>query len=163
MLRLILCVAMAAASTLDAQSPPPQKPLGSWDVEYERTILHMHGEPEQGRDRGRMTLRSAGDSLFGELALNDPDSTRMLLRGAARPNAWTVYVEQAKPTGLAVLMIPIDVAVEWLKENVHGMQPIVVRFDLAARADSLTGTRTVPGGSSPKARVSAVKGTLRKP
>lgn len=163
MLKLILCATMAAAPALNAQSPTPQKPLGTWDVEYERTILRMHGEPEQVRDRGRMTLRIAGDSLFGELALNDPDSTRMLLRGVSRPNAWAVYVEQAKPTGLAVLMIPVDVAVEWLKENVHGIQPIVVRFDLAARADSLTGTRTVTGGSSTRARVSAVKGILRKP
>jgi hypothetical protein len=163
MLKLLMLATVALASAAVAQSPTPQTPLGRWDVEYERTILRMHGEPEQVRERGRMTLRTAGDSLFGDLALNDPDSTRVLLRGTARSNAWTLYVEEARPTGLSVLMVPLDMAMEWLKENVHGMQPVVVRFDLATRADSVTGTRTVTGGRAAKARTSTVRGVRRKP
>jgi hypothetical protein len=123
----------------------------------------MHGEAEQVKDRGRMTLRSAGDSLFGELALSDPDSTKLLLRGTSRSNAWALYVEEARPTGLAVMMVPIEAAMEWLKENIHGMQPIVVRFDLATRGDSVTGSRTVTGGFAPRARTSVVRGARRKP
>jgi hypothetical protein len=167
MLKLIIIACAALTSISAAQSARAQKPLGTWDVEYERGVqqhmVHTPGEATRVRERGRMTLRAVGDSLFGDIALSDADSTKLLLRGTARSDKWALYVEEARPSGLAVLMVPIDAAIEWIKENVHGMQPVVVRFDLAARSDSLQGTRTVTGGIASQARTSVVRGSRRKP
>jgi hypothetical protein len=159
---LFMLVAFSAVSA-SAQAPAPAKPLGSWDLEYDRTILRMHAEPIRTRDRVRMTLRSVGDSVLGDLVmLSQADSAKLVLRGTAKANAWTLYVDEPKPQGLAVMLIPIEAAMNWLKEAVHGVSPTVTRFELVAKGDSVTGTRIVTGFPSPDARTAPVSGTRRK-
>jgi hypothetical protein len=158
---LFMLVAFAAASA-SAQTPAA-KALGSWDLEYDRTIQRMHADPLRTRDRVRLTLRSVGDSLLGDLVtLSQADSAKALLRGTAKANAWTLYVEEPKPQGLAVLLIPIEAAMDWLKEAVHGVSPTVTRFELVTKGDSVTGTRIVTGFPSPDPRTSPVSGARRK-
>ena len=110
-----------------------------------------------------MTLRSVGDSILGELVIGDSASSdRSILRGTARANAWTVYAEEPAPRGLSVMLVPIEMAMEWLRETVHGIQPRSVRFEMIVRGDSLTGTRIATGSADNRARTSAVRGMRRK-
>ena len=164
MRHLVLLLSLAAAAAA-GQSSTPARSLGTWQVEYERTITRMHAEPIRDLSRGRMSLRSVGDSVFGEMTLGDSTSKdRVILRGTAKSGAWTVYTEQPNPTGLSVLLVPIEVAIEWLKETMHDMQPVVVRFDLIQRGDSLTGTRIVTGGlPGTPALTSTVRGIRATP
>src|SRR3954471_2711277 len=127
---LILAALVAASSPLIAQTAPPTA-LGSWSVEYERTISSMHAEPRKVVERGRMTLRSVGDSILGEMTVGDSASTdRYALRGTASKGAWTVYVEEPAAHGFGLFFSAIGAAMDWLRESVHGIQPVVVRFDL---------------------------------
>jgi hypothetical protein len=162
-MKKIFMLASVVATTASAQAPTPVKALGTWEIEYDRTITRMHAEPIRTSDRVRLTLRSVGDSLLGDMViLSQADSAKSLLRGTAKANAWTLYVESPKPQGLAVLLIPIEAAMDWLKEAVHGVTPTVTRFELVTRGDSVTGTRVVTGFPSPNARTSPVSGTRRK-
>ena len=154
---------LMAASAAMAQSPGRGKPIGTWIVEYDHISARMHSEPSRATYRGRLTLREAGDSLFGDLVTSQgKDSTRFLLRGTGNANAWTLYAEEPTPQGLAVLLIPIEAAMVWLREAVHGVQSPTIRFELVTRGDSITGTRTVTGFPSSRPRATPVTGLRRK-
>jgi len=132
-------------------------------VEYERTISSMHSEPTKVIERGRMILRSVGDSVIGEMTVGDSATAdHYPLRGTAHKDAWTVYVEEPPARGFGILFSALGAAMEWLKESVHGIQPVVVRFDLTAKGDSINGTRAVTGGMG-GSRNSAVHGLRIKP
>ena len=140
---------LAAASSLGAQAKPPTaaRPLGSWDVEYDRTISHMHGESTHEHDHGRMTLRSVGDSVIGELVIGDSTTgERSVLRGISGKTGITLYAEDPRPQGTAIFFSALGAAMDWLRETVHGIQPVLIRFDVTVRGDSLTGSRIVTGG-----------------
>jgi hypothetical protein len=158
----LLIAALAAASTMAAQTPPPGKPIGSWVVEYDHTSFHMHGEPTHRHDQGRMTLRSVGDSLFGELMIGDSTmANRSTLRGVAGKGGWTLYAEEPTARGFGIFFSALGSAMDWLRESVHGIHPVVIRFDVVAKGDSLVGTRSVSGGmGSP--RSSAISGRKLK-
>jgi hypothetical protein len=146
---IIILAGLAAASSLAAQARPPAagKPLGSWDVEYDRTITHMHGEATHQHDHGRMTLRTVGDSVIGELVIGDSTTgDRSVLRGVSGKTGMTLYAEAPRPQGAAIFFSALGSAMDWLRENVHGIQPVLVRFDLSVKGDSLTGSRIVTGG-----------------
>ena len=161
---LILCaVAGLVGSTAMAQTAPG-KALGSWVVEYDHTVVHMHGEPTRRHEHGRMTLRSVGDSLLGELVVGDSGvTTRSVLRGTARNNAWTVYADDPPANGMGIFFSAVGSMMDWLRETVHGIPPVVVRFDLTAKGDSLAGSRTVTGGISNTPRTSQVSGKRLAP
>ena len=162
-MKTLLVLATLGAASASAQAPVPVKPLGSWEIEYDRTISRMHAEPIITKERARVMLRSVGDSVLGEMILiSQADSAKSFLRGTTKANVWTLYVEEPKPQGLSVLLIPIELAMDWLKETVHGIPPTVVRFELGARGDSLTGTRTVTGFPSKNPRTAPVQGIRRK-
>jgi hypothetical protein len=162
-MRAILLIILFATSAF-AQAAPRGKPLGSWDVEYDHTTLHMHGEPTHRHERGHMTLRAEGDSLFGELAIGDSaTASRSVLRGKSTKAGWTLYVEDPSPKGIAIVFSALGVAMDWLRETVHGIQPTVIRLDVSAKGDSLIGSRTVTGGISAAPRSSTVGGKRTKP
>ena len=147
------------AAVAQAQAPRSAKPLGSWNIEYERTILRMHGEPTRITERGRMTLRSVGDSVFGELAIGDSATANLsVLRGTAGKTGYAVYAEEPPAKGFGLFFSAFGAAMDWLRESVHGIHPVIVRFDVTAKGDSLTGSRTATGGMSPAPRVSPVTG-----
>jgi hypothetical protein len=158
-MRIVTVITLVLLSrSVTAQSQAPVKPLGVWNVEYERTISSMHSEPRTVREHGRMTVRAVGDSVFGELTIGDSGSTnRSALRGSARKDAWTLYVEQPPARGFGMVFSAVGAAMDWLRESVHGIEPVVVRFDLAVKRDSLSGSRIVTGGMG-GARNSAVNG-----
>jgi hypothetical protein len=107
----------------------------------------MHGEPTRRHEQGRLTLRSVGDSVIGELVIGDSASAdRAVLRGIAVKEGWTVYAEELPAKGFGVFFSAIGAAMDWLRETVHGIQPVVIRFDVMQKGDSLTGTRSVSGG-----------------
>lgn len=162
-MRAILLIVLFGTSAF-AQTAARGKPLGSWDVEYDHTTLHMHGEPTQRHERGHMTLRAEGDSLFGELAIGDSATAyRSVLRGKSTRDRWTLYVESPSPKGIDIVFSALGVAMDWLRETVHGIHPTVIRLDVAAKGDSLVGSRTVTGGISAAARTSTIAGKRTKP
>jgi hypothetical protein len=123
----------------------------------------MHGDPTHRHERGHMTLRADGDSLFGELAIGDSaTASRSVLRGKSTKAGWTLYVEDPSPKGVAIVFSALGVAMDWLRATVHGIQPTVVRMDVSAKGDSLVGSRTVTGGISQTPRTSAVVGKRTK-
>src|SRR6185436_3491227 len=137
----LLIAGLFFAGSVHAQATAPGKPLGAWNVEYDRTISSMHAEPTTRIERGRMTLRMVGDSLLGDMTVGDSSTAdRYVLRGIANKSAWTVYVEESPARGVGVFFSALGAAMEWLKESVHGIQPVVVRFDLTAKGDSISGT-----------------------
>jgi hypothetical protein len=154
--------ALALAAPLAAQAPS-QSPR-TWTIEYERTIHRMHAEPIKFLEHARMTVRSVGDSLIGDLLIPmaGKDSVRYLIRGMPKAALWTLYVEEPKPQGLAILMVPVEAAMDWLRDAVHGVAPTVIRFDLTVKGDSVTGTRTVTGFPGNEPRVTAVRGSTRR-
>lgn len=161
-MRRLIMAALLVATSASAQSAPRGKPLGSWDVEYDHTSYHMHGEPTHRHDRGHMTLRADGDSLFGELVIGDSaTANRSALRGKSTKAGWTLYVEDPTPKGIDVVLSALGVAMDWLRETVHGIQPTVIRLDVAPKGDSLTGSRTVTGGMTSIPRTSTVAGKRR--
>src|SRR5689334_18572212 len=96
-LAIAFCGSAARAQTTAA------KPLGSWMVDYDHAVVHMHGETTHRHEHGRMTLRSVGDSVFGELVVGDSDSpSRSVLRGVARKDAWTIYAEEPAASGMGI-------------------------------------------------------------
>jgi hypothetical protein len=114
-------------------------------------------------ERGRMTLRAVGDSLFGELRIGDSTSTDLsALRGTARKDTYTLYLEEPPAKGFGIFFSALGAAMDWLRATVHGIEPVIIRFDLAAKGDSLSGTRVVTGGMS-KGGSSAVRGARAKP
>ena len=146
-MKLILLAAVIPAFSALAQAPNRGKPLGSWDVEYERITSHMHSEPTRSLERGTITLRSLGDSILGELRVGDSANVSVVaLRGTASQQNWTLFAEEPTPHGIDVVFSAFASAMDWLRENVHGIHPISVRFDLVARGDSITGSRNVTGG-----------------
>ena len=162
-MRLVTVITLVfLTGSADAQAPVSAKPLGAWNVEYERTISSMHSEPRTVREHGRMTVRAAGDSLFGELTIGDSGSTnRSALRGSARKDAWTLYVEQPPARGFGMFFSAVGAAMDWLRESIHGIEPVLVRFDVTVKGDSLTGSRVVTGGMG-GARHSTVSGIRAK-
>jgi hypothetical protein len=123
----------------------------------------MHAEPTKFTERGRMTLRAVGDSLFGDFRIGDSASTNLTgLRGIVRKDGYTVYVEEPPAKGFGIFFSALGAAMDWLRETVHNVQPVVVRFDLVAKGDSLSGTRVITGGMS-KGGTSAVRGARAKP
>ena len=162
-MRRHILAALVIATAANAQSAPRGKPLGSWDVEYDHTTLHMHGEPTRRHDRGHMTLRADGDSLFGELVIGDSATAyRAVLRGRSTKAGWALYVEDPTPKGIGIVFSALGVAMDWLRESIHGIQPTVIRLDVTATGDSLTGSRTVTGGMSSIPRTSTVSGKRAK-
>lgn len=144
---VIVITGLALAASASAQVQPRGTALGTWSVEYERTIARMHAEPTKYTERARMTLRAVGDSLFGELRIGDSTSTDIsTLRGIARKDAYTLYAEEPPARGFGIFFSALGAAMDWLRESVHGIEPVVVRFDLTAKGDSLTGTRVMTGG-----------------
>ena len=106
-----------------------------------------------------MTLRLVGDSLFGDLKIGDSTSADFSsLRGVVHKNSYTVLVEDRPAKGFGIFFSAVGAAMDWLRESVHGIQPTVIRFDLNAKGDSLTGSRTVTGGMAKGTRVSLVTG-----
>jgi hypothetical protein len=85
-------------------------------------------------------------------------ANRSVVQGTVRGNAWTFYIDEPEPRGMAIFFSALDAAMTWLRETVHGVQPTVVRFDLTARADSITGTRTVTGFGAGRGTTAAVTG-----
>ena len=161
MKRLVMIPALALVATVEAQSPSA-KPLGSWVVDYDHAVVRMHGETTQRHEQGRMTLRSVGDSLFGELVMGDSATgDRSALRGVVRKTGWTVYAEDPAARGIGIFFSALGAAMDWLRESVHGVQPVIIRFELVAKGDSLTGTRFVTGGLGPP-RQSPVTGQSRR-
>lgn len=164
MIRWMFLLALCAAP-LAAQPKPADKSLGTWDLEYDRSITRPHAEPQIVKERTRVTLRLVGDSVLGDLSLMVGDSAsggRYVARGTATAGRWSFYSEEPRPTGFAVLLVPVEAAMDWMKETIHGAQPRAVRFDLTAQGDSVTGTRTVTGGFPGSApRVSPVTGKRR--
>lgn len=145
-------------STAEAQAPSARV-LGTWIIDYDHAVIHMHGETTHRHEHGRMTLRSVGDSLFGELVVGDSASAhRSVLRGIARKEAWTVYAEEPSATGMGIFFSAVGSMMDWLRESVHGIQPVAVRFEIAAKGDSLTGSRIVTGGMGNGQRTSTVTG-----
>ena len=162
-MRRLLLASLLLPITASAQVAPRGKPLGTWDVEYDRTVLHMHGETTHRHERGHMSLRADGDSLFGELVIGDSASaSRSALRGKSTKGAWTLYVEDPSPKGVGIFLSAVGAAMDWLRETVHGIQPTVTRLDVTLKGDSLTGSRTVTGGLSPNPRTSAITGKRGK-
>ena len=160
---VIVITAMLVGASAHAQMRPAGKTIGTWIVEYERTVARMHAEPTRFTERGRMTLRAVGDSLFGDLRIGDSTSTDLsALRGTARKDSYTVYVEQPPTTGFGIFFSALGAAMDWLRATVHGIEPVVIRFDVVAKGDSLTGTRVVTGGMS-KGGSSAVRGARATP
>lgn len=155
---IILTASGLLAASAGAQTPGP-KAVGTWTVEYDHAVVRLHGETTSRHEHGQMTLRSVGDSLFGELIIGDSASAdRSALRGIARREVWTVYVEDPAARGKGIFFSAVGSMIDWLRETVHGIQPVVVRFDVSARGDSLTGTRLVTGGMSRGRRTSTVTG-----
>jgi hypothetical protein len=123
----------------------------------------MHAEPTRFTERGRMTLRSVGDSVFGELSIGDSASKdRSAIRGSSRKELFTLYVEEPPAKGMGIFLSALGAAMDWMRETMHGVQPVIVRFDLVAKGDSLTGTRNVSGGMG-GARSSPVMASRVKP
>ena len=167
-LSLLLALALALALTLPlplaSQTPARGKPLGSWEIDYDRIVLHMHGEPTRLHERGRMTLSAVGDSLIGELVVGDSAAAeRSLVRGVSGKTGWTLIVEEPPAKGFGIFFSAIGAAMDWMRETVHGITPVTVRFDLTAKGDSLTGNRIASGGLSSTPRTSAVRGIRTKP
>ena|SRR5689334_25403411 len=154
-----LVASLILTASAAAQNTQRGKLLGTWNVEYERMIVHMHAEPTRLAEHGRMTLRAVGDSIFGELRIGDSTSTDLsALRGVAHNNSYALLIEDPAAKGLGIFFSAVGAAMDWLRESVHGIQPTVVRLDLVAKGDSLTGSRTATGGNSPAARISTVTG-----
>jgi hypothetical protein len=152
----VLLLALPAA--LSAQTAARGTPIGSWKIEYDHTARGMHGEPTQRHEHARISLRSVGDSVIGELMIGDSaTANRSLLRGVAGKAGWTVYAEEPPAKGFGIMFSALGAAMDWLKEAVHGVQPVVVRFDVVAKGDSLSGTRSLTGGMG-GARSSPVSG-----
>src|SRR4051812_26898666 len=146
-LSLLACLTIAASA--HGQASNPGKPLGTWNVEYERTISSMHSEPTKVIERGRMILRSVGDSVIGEMMVGDSaTASHYALRGTARKDTWAMYIEEPPAHGFGIFFSALGAAMDWLKESVHGIHPVLVRFDLTAKGDSISGTRAVTGGMS---------------
>jgi hypothetical protein len=162
-MRQVILIALAAASTMGAQTTRPPRPLGTWDIEYQRTIIRPHAEPVHATERARLTLRAVGDSIQGDLVVGDSaGGERSVLRGTGSASAWTLYAEAPAGRGMAIFFAAVDAAMDWLRETVHGFRPTEIRLDLVVKGDSLTGTRTVTGGFS-GARTAAVRGRRTGP
>src|ERR1051325_10664265 len=110
-MRPLILASLLAAASASAQTAPRGKPIGTWDVEYDRAVLHMHGETTHHHERGHMTLRAEGDSVFGELVIGDSaTANRSVLRGKSTTSGWTLYTEEPTPTGIGVFFSAFTVA-----------------------------------------------------
>jgi hypothetical protein len=159
MKRLVMLSLTGLFTSVAQAQTPSARALGTWVVDYDHAVIHMHGETTHRHEHGRMTLRSVGDSLFGELVIGDSTSAnRSVLRGIARKDAWTVYSEEPAARGMGIFFSAVGSMMDWLRESVHGVQPVAVRFEISAKGDSLTGSRIVTGGMGNGLRTSTVTG-----
>jgi hypothetical protein len=162
-MRSLSLIGIILAAAAHGQPAMPVRPLGTWTIEYEHTVTSMHAEPRKEIVHGRMALRQVGDSVLGDLTLGDSATgPRSILRGTARKEAWSVYAEDPAARGMGIFFSAIGSMMDWLRETVHGIPPVVVRFELAAKGDSLTGSRIITGGMG-GTRQSAIVGRRIKP
>ena len=160
---IITAMLVAAPAHTQVQAQPRGKPLGTWVVEYERTVARMHAEPQKFTERGRMTLRAVGDSILGDFSIGDSTSTDLsVVRGTARKDGYSLYLEEPASKGMGVFFSALGAAMDWLRATVHGVEPVVIRFDLTAKGDSLNGERMVSGGMS-RSSTSPVRGARATP
>ena len=160
MISRLIPILAAAFLTAPAQVPVPDE---TWTVEYDRVRRGMHGEPSTVREKAHLTIRRVKDSVSGTLLVVEPDSAPIshLLRGLSRGDTIVFQLDGARRQGFAAVLSAVEVAMDWLKQTVHGVEPELVEFRVRIRGDSLAGTRAVSGGGRRPAEPARVAGRRR--
>ena len=162
-----LVVLLIASAEARAQS----KVAGKWLVRYEHEVRagHMGSVTSQVvTDSVRVTLRQKGDSILGEWQSISPvgetPKPPKTLVGIARGETARLEIDPNVTNTEGYFSELGREIVEFIKEHVHGIQPMTTRLELTARGDSLIGTRwssSADGGTETSRR--SVIGLREKP
>lgn len=141
---LALIVVLIAPVEARAQS----KVTGKWLVRYEHEVRvgHMGTVTSQiVTDTVRVTLRQKGDSILGEwqsvVAPGETPKPPKLLVGTTRGETARLEFDPNVTNTEGYFSELGREIVEFLKERVHGIQPMTTKLELTVRGDSLIGTR----------------------
>jgi len=139
------CIAVAllvASRSSFAQA----KADGRWIVQYEHEARGIHGaNPTLVTDSARITLRQRGDSVLGEwqaiVPVGDAPAHPRVLRGTIRGDVVRLQIDpnvQESEGYFAELGREI---MDFLKEHIHGIPPMITQLELTVRGDTLSGSR----------------------
>ena len=159
---ILRAIAIVVGMTLPAAAQAPVREE-SWTLEYDRVRRSMHGESPTVREKAQLTFRRSKDSIVGTLRIADPGSPAdvRIVRGVARRDTLAFEVETPRRQGIAVVLSAVEVAMDWLRQTVHGVEPELTEFRLRVRGDSLNGTRSVSGGVGRPVEPARVAGARR--
>ena len=153
----VLAVGLIAPFEARAQS----KVTGKWLVRYEHEVRVGHTGTLTSQivtDSVHVTLRQKGDSILGEWqSVAPPGETSKApktLVGVVRGETARLEVDPNVAATEGYFSELGREIVEFIKEHVHGIQPMTTKLELTVRGDSLVGTRwsSAADGTSETAR-----------
>lgn len=139
-----ILVALLAVTPLgaDAQS----RFAGQWIVRYEREIRPMHGPSSVVQETARLTLTQHGDSLTGQwqriAGEAEEQPAPRPIRGSFVRDTARFQIELPAPENAGYFATLGRDIMEFLRTYIHDMPTMLPQFELAARGDSLVGTRS---------------------
>ncbi len=139
------CVAVAllvASRSSFAQA----KVDGRWIVQYEHEARGIHGaNPQLVTDSARVTLRQRGDSVLGEwqgiVPAGDAPAHPRVLRGTIRGEIVRLQIDPNVQESEGYFAEIGREIVDFLKEHIHGIPPMITQLELIVRGDALSGSR----------------------
>ncbi len=140
--------ALALTLVVSFEAGAQSKVTGKWLVRYEREVRvgHMGSVTSQiVTDSVRVSLRQKGDSILGEWQSmspigESPKPPRTLV-GIARGETARLEVDPNVTNTEGYFSELGREIVEFLKEHIHGIQPMTTKLELSVHGDSLIGTR----------------------
>ena len=150
----VSCIAVALL--LASRSAFAQAKLdGRWIVQYEHETRGIHGaNPQLVTDSAHVTLRQRGDSVLGEWqgivpAGNAPAHPRVL-RGTIRGEIVRLQIDPSVQESEGYFAEIGREIMDFLKEHIHGIPPMITQLELTVRGDALSGSRwsASPDGSA---------------
>jgi hypothetical protein len=119
---------------------------GRWIVQYEHETRGLHaGTPQLVTDSARITLRQRADSVLGEwqaiVPAGDTPARPRVLRGTIRGETVRLEIDPSVQESDGYFAEIGREIVDFLKEHIHGIPPMITHLELTVRGDALSGSR----------------------
>ena len=119
---------------------------GRWIVQYEHEARGIHGtNPQLVTDSARVTLRQHGDSVLGEwqaiVPAGDAPAHPRVLRGTIRGEIIRLQIDPNVQESEGYFAEIGREIMDFLKEHIHGIPPMITQLELTVRGDAFSGLR----------------------